>query len=270
MEGIQLYGGKGTTLGATINTWLKFFKDYKEAFPEQLAQAKADKKYKGFVSYVASLYRDAKENGNIAPLSHNDERKHTPIAKAPKAPTLAYIKSELKRLGARNFSKLKKAELMALLDNYIKSGAETAPGRYSVVKKTLPQYQAYANKYGLNYVPKGKLRTRKSDFQFIEDLMAEDALQSLQEGYFERPQESKYDIERPREPSRYEMLSSSAPRNPPGVYKALRPRHSLQQYKEWAKREGIPLTYVDNLGKRKARTLQDFYQMDADIALNAL
>ena len=259
MEGIQLYGGKGTKLGASKNSWLAFLKAYREGVP------RGNMTYREFVSQAAQAYRASPQ-----PMREPTERKHAPRAKVAKSSTIAYIKAELKRLGARKFSKLKKAELIALLDNYRQSGAETAPGRYSVVKKTLPQYQAYAKKYGLNYVPKGKLRTRKSDFQFIEDLMAEDALQSLQEGYVERPQESKYDIERPREPSRYEMLSSSAPRNPPGVYKALRPRHSLQQYKEWAKREGIPLTYVDNSGKRKAHTLQDFYQMDADIALNAL
>lgn len=256
---MEMYGGKGTKLGATKNTWLAFLKAYSEEVP------RGNLTYREFVSQASRAYKSSK------PMKREPtERKHAPRAKVAKTSTLAYIKAELKRLGARKFSKLKKAELIALLDNYIQSGAETAPGRYSVVKKTLPQYQAYANKYGLNYVPKGKLRTRKSDFQFIEDLMAEDALQSLQEGYVERPQESKYDIERPRESSRYEMLSSSSPRNPPGMYRALRPRHSLQQYKEWAKREGIPLTYIDNSGKRKARTLQDFYQMDADIALNAL
>mgnify|MGYP003653975715 CR=1 FL=1 len=83
---MDLYGGKGTKLGATINTWLAFLKAYSEKFPKKLAKAKADKKYKEYVSKVASLYKKAKEKGKIAPLSHNDERKHAPSAprKRPK------------------------------------------------------------------------------------------------------------------------------------------------------------------------------------------
>ena len=115
---MELYGGKGTKLGATINTWLKFFKDYKEKFPNKLAKAKADKKYKEYVSKVASLYKKAKEKGKIAPLSHNDERKHAPQESKYDAPAKYSVKdlrAILKNSGVKNISKLKKAELLSLM-----------------------------------------------------------------------------------------------------------------------------------------------------------
>lgn len=109
---MELYGGKGTKLGATKNKWLAFLKAYSEKVP------RGNLTYREFVSQAARAYKAPKEERKHAP----QESKYDAPAKRARVrrsqnmqlPTIAQMKAELGRMGA-TIPKAKKAPMYLAL-----------------------------------------------------------------------------------------------------------------------------------------------------------
>ena len=156
---MNLYGGKGTKLGASKNKWLAFLKAYRESVP------RGNMTYREFVSQAAQAYKSPKKREpterkhaprrpKVAPESKYDAPARVRRSQNMQLPTIAEMRAELGRMGA-TVPKAKKAPMYLALQTAYRGSTPVLAERKQRVRSqnlklpSIAEMKAYLKSQGV-------------------------------------------------------------------------------------------------------------------------